>query len=99
MPGASMLFPVDRDEYQRRIAELRPLLRVFRNGRLSVHGSGGASGMLFIETPAREEFYIGGAHTAEAHAIAAAVNLVLDLCDRERGHEDRADKRPRRGSR
>lgn len=94
-----MISTVDRDEYRQRIAALRPLLRVFRNGRLSVHGSGGASEMLFIETPTNEEFYIGGAHTEEAHAIAAAVNLVLDLCDRERGHEDRSDERPRRSAR
>jgi len=93
-----MISTVDRNEYRQRIAALRPLLHVFRDGRLSVHGSGGASGMLFVETPANEEFYIGGAHTDDAHAIAAAVNLVLDLCAREPGREDRTARRPRRGS-
>lgn len=77
------LCPVTRDEYRRRIAAFRGLAEVFRGGRLSAGASGGAGGMLFLRTADGKEWFIGGAgDPAVAHALADAVNLVLDLSER-----------------
>lgn len=74
---------VTRDEYRSRMRTLRPLLQTFKGGRLEVGGSGGARGMLFLRLPDGQEFFLGGAAPEEAHAIAAAVNFVLDLAERQ----------------
>ena len=87
-----MILGVRRAEYLDRISKLRPLLQVFRNGRLEVGASGGARGMLFIRTSDKEEFFVGGAQPDIAHALAEAVNLVLDLVAREAERGD--DRRP-----
>jgi transcriptional regulator with XRE-family HTH domain len=83
----TMIQRVRQDEYRERVAKLLPLLRVFRQGRLEIGGSGGASGMIFVRTPDKRQFYIGGAHAEIAEAIAEAVNLVLDLTASERRDE------------
>lgn len=72
-----------RDEYKRRIAELRPLVAVFR-GPLEHSGCGGSNGSISERTADGREYHVGGAVTEEeAHAIVAAVNFVQDLCKRE----------------
>jgi transcriptional regulator with XRE-family HTH domain len=76
----SLIRRVRREEYRERIAKLRPMLSVFRNGRLEVAASAGGSGMLYVRTADGKPFYVGGAHTEAAYAITEAVNLVLDLC-------------------
>jgi len=74
---------VTRDEYRRRIAELRPLMEVFR-GPLEHSGCGGSNGSISERTPDGKEYHVGGAVTEEdARAIVAAVNFVRDLCSRE----------------
>lgn len=74
---------VTRDEYRRRIAELRPIMAAFR-GPLEHSGSGGSNGSISERTPDGKEWHVGGAVTEEeAHAIVAAVNFVRDLCSRE----------------
>jgi transcriptional regulator with XRE-family HTH domain len=75
----TMIRRVRRNDYGERVAALLPLLRVFRGGRLEVGGSGGASAMVFVRTPDGKQFYAAGAHAEVATAVAAAVNLVLDL--------------------
>jgi hypothetical protein len=72
-----------RDEYRRRITELRPLITVFR-GRLEHFAHGGASGSISERTPEGKEYHVGGAVTEDAAlAMVAAVNFVIDLCRRE----------------
>jgi hypothetical protein len=72
-----------RDDYRRRIAELRPLIATFR-GPLEQSGCGGSNGSISERTPTDAEYHVGGAVTEEeAHAIVAAVNFVRDLCKRE----------------
>jgi hypothetical protein len=74
---------VTRDDYRRRIAELRPLIATFR-GPLEHSGCGGSNGSISERTPDGKEWHVGGAVTEEgARAIVAAVNLVRDLCSRE----------------
>lgn len=74
---------VTRDEYRRRIAELRPLIAAFR-GPLEHRGHGGSNGSISERTPTGKEYHVGGAVTEEAaRAIVAAVNFVRDLCQRE----------------
>ncbi|MEO8379999.1 MAG: hypothetical protein ABI779_10090 [Acidobacteriota bacterium] len=69
-----------RDDYRRRIAELRPLIATFR-GPLEHAGCGGSNGSISERTPEGTEYHIGGAVTEEgALAIVAAVNFVRDLC-------------------
>ena len=73
---------VTRDEYRRRIAELRPLMAAFR-GPLEHSGCGGSNGSISERTPDGKEWHVGGAVTEEdARAIVAAVNFVRDLCSR-----------------
>ena len=74
---------VTRDEYRRRIAELRPLMAAFR-GPLEHSGCGGSNGSISERTPDGKERHVGGAVTEEdARAIVAGVNFVRDLCSRE----------------
>ncbi|HVE70638.1 MAG TPA: hypothetical protein VNI54_04655 [Thermoanaerobaculia bacterium] len=91
-----------KDEYRRRIAALRGLASVFKDGRLSAGQSGGSGGMLFLTTPEGKEWFIGGVgDQALAHAVAEVVNLALDLSDRREGEpagdvglgHDRRDRR------
>lgn len=71
-----------RDDYRRRIAQLRPLIATFR-GPLEHSGHGGSNGSISERTPTGAEYHIGGAVTEEAaRAIVAAVNFVRDLCSR-----------------
>ena len=72
-----------RDDYRRRIAELRPLIATFR-GPLEHSGCGGSNGSISERTPDGRAYHVGGAVTEEdARAIVAAVNFVRDLCKRE----------------
>lgn len=74
---------VTRDDYKRRIAELRPLIATFR-GPLEHSGCGGSNGSISERTPDGKEYHIGGSVTEEgARAIVAAVNFMRDLCNRE----------------
>ena len=89
----SMIVRLRRDEYRARVAALRPLLAVFRNGRLEVAAAGGADAMLYVRTAPDKQFYIGGAHTNAAHAITAALNLLLDLYAPEPSDDRSASER------
>ena len=72
-----------RDDYRRRIAELRPLIATFR-GPLEHSGCGGSNGSISERTPEGAEYHIGGSVTEQgARAIVAAVDFVRDLCSRE----------------
>jgi len=83
-----------REEYRKRIAAFRGLGAVFRGGRLEGGESGGSGGMLFLRTPDGKEWFIGGSSDpAVTRATAAAVNLVLDLCE----HAQAEDTREPRG--
>jgi hypothetical protein len=76
------ILQVDRDEYKRRIAKLRPLMAVFR-GKLEHDAIGGCSGNISEHSAANEVFHLGGTVTDEqATAVVEAVNFVLDLCKR-----------------
>lgn len=70
------------DERREKAAYLRKVLQKYRGGRFETGSSGGAGGMVFFRDPAGALFYIGGFNTADAHQIATALNLVLDLVER-----------------
>jgi transcriptional regulator with XRE-family HTH domain len=93
----TMIQNMRRDIYRERLAKLRPLLPVFRGGRMELAGSGGASAMLYVRTRAKKSTYIGGAHTAEANTIVELVNFVLDLCERDVSDDGRGEAAPSSG--
>lgn len=70
------------DERREKAAYLRKVLAKYRGGRFETGSSGGAGGMVFFRDPQGALFYIGGFNTADAHQIATALNLVLDLVER-----------------
>lgn len=71
-----------QDERREKAAYLRKVLQKYRGGRFETGSSGGAGGMVFFRDPKGALFYIGGFNTADAHQIATALNLVLDLVER-----------------
>lgn len=71
-----------KDERREKAAYLRKVLAKYRGGRFETGSSGGAGGMVFFRDPKGALFYIGGFNTADAHQIATALNLVLDLVER-----------------
>lgn len=88
---------VTREEYRRRIAGFRGLAAVFRGGRLEAGQSGGSGGMLFLRTPDGKEWFVGGSSDpAVTRATAAALNLVLDLCERSEDGREPAGRGPGR---
>lgn len=62
-------------------AQLRRQLERYRGGRFETDSAGGAGGMMFFCDRAGARFYIGGFNPADAHRIAGALNLVLELLD------------------
>ncbi len=60
-------------------ARLRNALARYRGGRFETGSSGGAGGMVFFRDRDGNQFYIGGFNPADAEAICAGLNLVLEL--------------------
>ena len=63
-------------------AQLRRTLARYRGGTFETDANGGAGGMIFFRDARGDLYYIGGFNPADAHQIATALNLVLDLLDR-----------------
>ena len=74
-----MIQRMRREEYRERIAKLRSMLGVIRDGRLEVAASSGVSAMLYLRTADDKGYCIGHAPVEVARAITESVNLVLDL--------------------
>jgi hypothetical protein len=70
-------------ERREKSAKLRRVLARYRGGRFETDGGGGAGGMMFFRNRDGQLFYIGGFNPAEADQIATALNLVLDLINKE----------------
>lgn len=70
------------EERREKAAQLRRVLERYRGGRFETGASGGAGGMIFYRNPGGALFYIGGFNAGDAHQIATALNLVLDLLER-----------------
>lgn len=87
---------VTREEYRRRLAQLRPIMAVFR-GRLECAEVGGSAGAISLRTRDGKELHVGGAVTPDqARAIVAAVNFVIDLGQREARDDGGETRRPGR---
>ncbi len=71
----------DRKEKSKR---LRRVLARYRGGHFETDGGGGAGGMMFFRDRGGALYYIGGFNPADADQIATALNLVLELLDREK---------------
>lgn len=70
------------EERREKAAQLRRVLERYRGGRFETGSSGGAGGMVFFRDAQDALYYIGGFNTADAHRIATALNLVLELLER-----------------
>ena len=70
------------DERREKAAQLRRVLERYRGGRFETGSSGGAGGMVFFRDAQGALFYVGGFNASDAHHLATALNLVLELVER-----------------
>lgn len=68
-------------------SRLRALLARYRGGRFATSGSGGAGGMLFFIDDRGQDWYMGGFKPDDAHALAEALNLTMELLQESRDTE------------
>jgi hypothetical protein len=71
------------EERRAKATALRRTLARYRGGTFETDANGGAGGMIFFRDAAGDLYYIGGFNPADAHQIATALNLVLDLLERQ----------------
>ena len=73
---------MSEDERREKAAYLRKVLQRYRGGRFETGSSGGAGGMVFFRNAQGAQYYIGGFNPEDAHQIATAMNLVLELVEK-----------------